>query len=85
MRGRRPKVPTPEVERGAVGGEGQEPQSEPRRGWGRPRKPATEARQTSRGIPVAASAEDAIRLLQERARAEREGKETVQARLFEVK
>jgi type I restriction enzyme, S subunit len=86
-RGRRPEVPTPGAE---LAGESQEPQSEPRRGRGRPRKVPAEAGQpeqvqTSRGIPVAASAEEAMQLLQERARAERGGRESVQAGLFEVK
>ena len=80
-RGRRPKVSTPEAERGAAVEE-QEPSPEQRRGRGRPCKVTAEAGQTSRGIPLAASAEAAIRLLQERARAKREGKQAVQARLF---
>ena len=46
------------------------------------RKVVIQAERASRGIPVAASAEDAIWLLQERARAEREGKVAVQAGLL---
>ena len=40
-------------------------------------KVVMQAGHTSRGITVAASAEDAIRLLEERARAEQEGKVAV--------
>jgi len=78
-RGRKPEVTTPKAEAGAQSGEAQ---SEPKRGRGRPRKVQEEAEQMGRSIPVAASAEEAIRLLQERAQAERAGKQPVQAGLF---
>ena len=78
-RGRRAGTTTPRAEAGA---QAVEPQPEPKRGRGRPRKGQEGAAQTSRSIPVAASAEEAMRLLQERARAEREGKVAVQAGLF---
>ena len=78
-RGRKPGATTPRAEDGAGAGESQ---AEPKRGRGRPRKVQEGAGQTSRGIPMAASAEEAIRLLEERARAEREGKVAVQAGLF---
>ena len=76
-RGRKPGATAPRAEAGEA-----ELQSAPNRGRGRPRKVQEGAGQTSRGIPVAASAEEAIRLLEERARAEREGKVAVQAGLF---
>ena len=80
-RGRRPKVPTPGAERGAVMGETQEPQSEPRRGRGRPRKAAAEAGQVqAAAVPTAGSYEEAVRLLQERGQARAEGAR--QAELF---
>lgn len=55
-------------------------QGEVRRGRGRPPKAATAPTRT---IPLAASEEDAIRRLQDRAREKREGKKTVQPGLFD--
>ena len=80
-RGRRPKVLTPEAKRGAAVWEPQEPQSEPRRGRGRPRKVAVGAGQAQAAVvPTASSYEEAVRLLRERGQARAEGAR--QAELF---
>ena len=75
-RGRRPKVLTPEAERGAVAWE---PQAA--RGRGRPRKVAVEAGQAqAAAVPTAGSYEEAVQLLRERGQARAEGAR--QAELF---
>jgi len=83
-RGRPPRAQAQEAApEGGVVPEGQETAPVQRRGRGRPRKDAGQAGvPVERRIPVAASAEEAIRLMQERSRVEREGKQTVQAGLF---